>query len=48
MKTVTIPLSEYKKLKKKAEKEDELLRSLVRGLEDIKAGRIKPWKKSII
>lgn len=45
MKTVTIPLSEYKKLRKKAEEEDELLMKLVKGIEDIKAGRIKPLRK---
>jgi hypothetical protein len=42
--TVTIPREEYLKLKKKAELDDSLLMSLVRGLEDIKAGKIKPWK----
>jgi len=43
--TVTIPKEEYELLKKKAELDEELLISLIRGLEDIKAGRIKPWKK---
>lgn len=43
--TVTIPKEEYKALKKKAELDEGLLISLVKGLEDIKAGRIKPWKK---
>ena len=46
MKTVTISKKEYKELKRKADVDDELLASLVRGLEDIKAGRIKPWKSS--
>ena len=46
METVTIPKEEYMILKKKAEVDEELLVSLVRGLEDIKAGRIKPWKRS--
>ncbi len=46
METITIPKKEYESLKKKAEPDEELLISLVKGLEDIKAGRIKPWKKS--
>ncbi len=41
-----ISRNEYESLKKKAEVDEELLLSLVRGLEDIKAGRIKPWKGS--
>ena len=44
--TITIPKEEYKELKKKAELSDDLLTKLVRGLEDIRAGRIKLWKKS--
>ncbi len=44
METVTIPKEEYEMLKHKAEVDEDLLVSLVRGLEDIKAGRIKPWK----
>ena len=47
METITIPKEEYKQLKKEAELKEELLIKLVKGLEDIKAGRIKPWKKSI-
>jgi len=43
--TVTIPKDEYESLKKKAEIDEDLLLSLVRGLEDIRAGRIKPWKR---
>jgi len=46
METVTIPKKEYETLKKKAKADEELLISLVKGLEDIKGGRIKPWKKS--
>ena len=46
METVTIPKSEYEKLKKKAEVDEDLLLSLVKGLEDIKAGRIKPWNRT--
>ncbi len=45
MKTITIPKGEYESLRKKAELDEALLLTLVRGLEDIKAGRIKPWKK---
>ena len=44
--TITISKEEYKSLKKKAELDESLLISLVRGLEDIKAGRIKPCKKT--
>ena len=31
-------------LAKRAEIGDDLLTSLVKGLEDIKAGRVTPWK----
>lgn len=44
METVTIPKEEYLALKKKAMDEDELLIKLVRGLEDIRAGRTKPYR----
>ena len=44
METVTIPKAEYEKLKKKADLDEDLLIKLIRGLEDVKAGRIKPWK----
>lgn len=44
--TITIPEEKYRELKKKAELSEELLTKLVRGLEDVKHGRIKPWKKS--
>ena len=44
MKTITISEVEYKTLKKKAELDEDLLMKLIRGLEDIKAGRIKAWK----
>ena len=47
METVTIPKEEYKELKKKALLSEDLLIRLVRGLEDIREGRIKPWKKTI-
>ena len=46
METITIPKIEYERIKKRAEIDEELLIKLVRGLEDIKAGRIKPWKES--
>ena len=45
MDTVTISKDEYEMLKHKAEVDEDLLISLVKGLEDIKAGRIKPWRK---
>ena len=44
MQTVTISKQEYETLKKKAELDEDLLIKLIRGLEDIKAGRIKEWK----
>ncbi len=47
METVTIPKQEYKLLKHKAELDEDLLISLVKGLEEIKAGKIKPWKKLV-
>ena len=43
-KMITIPEEEYLKLRRKAEIDEELLIKLIRGLEDIKAGRIKEWK----
>ena len=46
--TVTLTKEEYKELKKKASLGEDLLIKLVRGLEDIRAGRIKPWKKKTI
>ncbi|MEK6950572.1 MAG: hypothetical protein AABX13_02505 [Nanoarchaeota archaeon] len=46
MEAITISKEEYELLKKKAELDEDLLFSLVQGLEDIRAGRIKPWKKS--
>ena len=48
MKTVTIPEAEYKTLKKKAEMDEDLLLKLIKGLEDIKFGRVKPWKSKFI
>ncbi len=47
METVTISRSEYKELKERAELTDSLLIKLVKGLEDIREGKIKPWKKKI-
>ena len=44
METVTIPIREYEELKEKAGIDEELLIKLIRGLEDIKHGRIKEWK----
>lgn len=45
METVTIPKSEYNNLKKIAKTKVELMESLIRGINDIKEGRIKEWKK---
>ena len=44
MKTVTISKSEYQKLKKLEEVDTKLLIKIVKGLEDVKAGRIKKWE----
>ncbi len=48
METITISKSRYKELKEKAELNESLLLKLVRGLEDIREGRIKLWRKRII
>ena len=45
MKTITISKNKYNELKQKAKLNDNLLIELVRGLEDIKHGRVKLWKK---
>lgn len=42
--TITISKEEYNRLKQEADVNEELLIKLVKGLEDIKAGRIKPLK----
>ena len=39
--TVTITKEEYKDLKRKAEVDDELLESLVRGVKAIQEGKIR-------
>jgi len=44
---LSVQKKEYLKLKEKAQLNDELLVKLVSGLEDIRAGRIKPWRKSL-
>lgn len=41
-----ISKQEYFTLKNKADIDEELLVKLVRGLEDIKAGRVKSWEKA--
>jgi len=41
--TVCISKEEYELLKKKAEVDDELLEKIAKGLEDIKAGRVREW-----
>ena len=43
---IKLPRAKFEELKRKAEMNEELLISLVRGLEDIKEGRIKSWQKS--
>ena len=43
METVTISKSEYRRLKKLEEVDNELLIKIVKGLEDIRAGRVKKW-----
>jgi len=45
MKTITISEEKYLELKQKAELDQDLLLKLVRGLEDIRAGRIKPFNQ---
>ena len=45
METVTIPKTEYERLKKKAEIDMELVNKIKRSLEDIKHGRVKEWKE---
>ena len=47
MEMITIPKKEYEVLKKKSELDDNLLMKLVKGLEDIRLGKIKPWRKTI-
>jgi|TARA_Y100000310_G_C20463870_1_gene706665 hypothetical protein len=47
METINIEKKEYSKLRRKAELNENLLIKLVRGLEDIRNGRIKKWKKTI-
>ncbi len=44
MKTMTISREEYRSLKKKAQAGEDLLVQLVKGLEDIRHGRVRPWK----
>lgn len=44
MQTVTISKEEYKELKRKADTNETLLTQLIRGLEDIRNGRIRSWK----
>lgn len=44
--TVVITKDEYEKLKAKSQIDDELLLKLVRGLEDIRAGRVRRWEKA--
>jgi len=41
--TVTISKKEYERLRQKEEIDYELLSKIVKGLEDIRAGRVKEW-----
>jgi len=43
METIKISKKEYESIKKKAELNENLLIKLIRGLEDIKAGRVRPY-----
>ena len=43
--TVTISKEEYIRLRKESKIDHEFLLKIVRGLEDIRPGRVKPWKK---
>ena len=45
MEKVTIPKKDFEKLKKESEVDQELVRKIKKGLEDIKQGRIKEWKE---
>ena len=44
MKTVTISKSEYLKLKKESQIDNELVKKILRSLEDIKNGRLTEHK----
>ncbi len=44
METVTISKEEYVELKRHKEVDEELIKKLIKSLEDVKAGRIKEWK----
>ena len=44
MATITISKIEYERLKKLEKVDTELLIKIVKGLEDIRAGRIKKWE----
>ena len=43
--TVTITKEEYDKLKKTGKIDWELVESFKRGLEDLKQGKVKEWKR---
>ena len=45
MEKITIPKEKYKRLKKEAEIDIELVNKIKRGLEDIKHGRIREWRR---
>ena len=43
---ITISHEEYEELKEKASINESLLLKLVKGLEDIREGKIKAWKRT--
>tara|TARA_Y100000034_G_scaffold132581_1_gene195921 strand:+ start:136 stop:276 length:141 start_codon:yes stop_codon:yes gene_type:complete len=43
MKTITIPLEDYNKMKEASEVDEELVNKIKRSLENIKEGKIKEW-----
>ena len=45
MEMISVPKERFEELERKADMDEELLISLVRGLEDIKAGRVKLWER---
>lgn len=47
METIMIQKEEPMVSRKRAGPSDELFSKLIRGLEDIRGGKIKPWKRTI-
>ena len=44
MENITISKKEYEELKQKSQLDEELLAKLIKGLEDVKEGRVREWK----